>query len=510
MTGRAKRSVLAYVTDIGGLTVLTVAGFVTTPIILHLTSAALYGFWIIVLSILSYLALTDFGLGVSLIRIVAGLTSGKDAGVLNRVISTAFVTYCAAGLLFFGLGIGLSPFIANWFKIPQADVAQVVTAYQVALFASAIFLPLSTFAGVVIGFQRMALTNTLGNLIRLISIGLSIALLYSGFGLVSLALSALFTVVVDSLVNYFYARRLFPQLRIRPSLVNRTDFVQLVSFGVYFQGGRIANTVALSTDSIVISAKMGVAQVAPYAFMSKLAVLFSTTIASKLPTAVFPALSQMFAAQEKGKIQRIFIRLAWYSVRMAVVAGVFLAVTNRQFVSLWVGPQYYRGPVLNTVFVFWVLQDTLYRGTLAIVYASGDLRDWAVVSIAEAVINLTTSLLLVGPLGLVGVALGTSIGKTLTTAWYIPYWICRKTDLPVLTFLYKGILYPALRSLPGVILVILSAILFPQNWGWLWIVLVGLVSVGGNLIFFEVIHLFRPSNESWSNRLRQLFDLPKD
>lgn len=495
---------LAFVTDTTGQVVLALAALATTPIILRLTTEPLYGFWLTILSILGYLALADLGLGVSLVRLIAGLVKGDDADALSRAVSTAFIMYCAAGAMLLLIGLVVTPFLGEWFRIPAADNRQVVVTYGVALFASALFLPLSIFAAIVIGLQRMAVTNVIGSFIRLLAIGLSIVLLHTGFGVAALAYSSLFTVLADSLMCWWFARRFCPSFRLRLHLFDRLVFQRLLSFGSYFQFSRIANTVALSSDLIVIAATLGAAAVTPYAFTSKLAVLFSVTVASKLTTALFPATSEMFARKERDNLQSTFLHLSWCSVRMAVMAGVFLAVANRQFVSLWLGPEYFAGVALNAVFVYWVFQDTFYRGTVAMVYASGDLRRWSVVSIAEAILNLVTSVILVQQIGLVGVALGTSIGKTLTTAWFAPYWLCKKTELPVRTLLTKGVLRPLAGSAPGALLTVATAALAPTRWGWGWVVLVLAASAGGNLLWFEGRQLFVPSNEPWIVRLRQL------
>jgi membrane protein EpsK len=510
MSGRTRRAVLAFITAVGGQGIITLAGFVATPVILRLTSEALYGYWLTTLSILGYLALTELGLGTSFARAVAALAGRDDPDLLNRVISSAFFSYCAAALLLLALGEAIAEFIPGWFHIPDADAHTVVTTYRLAVLASALFLPLSTFAGVVIGFQRMAIANVTSNLIRAFALAVAVGLLHLGVGLPSLALGYLFSVVVDNVWLFMFAGRCFPHLRIRPSLVNRADIANLVSYGGYFQLSRVANTVAQSTDTLIIAAWMGAASVTPYALTSKLAVLFSITIAGKLPDAAFPALSQMFACDERRRLKDVTVRLTGYAVRLAIVAAVFLAVANRQFITLWVGPQYYAGAWLNAVFVYWVLQDTISRGMSPVMFACGGLRRWAVVSIGEAVINLVTSVLLVGPLGLMGVALGTSIGKTLTTAWYLPYAICQKVDLPPRTFVSQGMMLPALRSTPGVLLAILTSTMLSRTLGWLWILAVGVVAVAGNVLCFEAHQLFLSSGEGWQNRLRRVIALPTD
>jgi O-antigen/teichoic acid export membrane protein len=498
---------MGFATDMGGQAFLTLANFIAVPFILRFTSSSLYGFWVATLSILGFLALTDLGLGVSLTRLIAGSDPRKNASESSGVVSTAFYSFCLVGLVFLGLGLGMSPYIPGWFKIPAGETKEVITAYTIAIVSGAISLPATTFGSVVIGFQRMAAGNIIRNVFSVAGVGLSIGLLYFNVRLAALPLASLFTVLTVGFGNYVYVRKNYSQIQVRFSLANKSDLKRLFSFGGYFQLGRIANIVASSTDSMVIAATLGASHVTPYAVSSKLATTFNSNIASKLPIAVFPAISQMYAQGETDKVRGSFLRLSEYSTRLAAIGCAVLLLANREFVGLWVGPSYFGGVALNVVFAFWVLQSTLIHGIGVMVHATGDLRNWVFMSLAEAVLNLVLTLLLVKPLGLVGVALGTVIGKTLTTGWYVPYWICGKIGLPVRTFLSKGIFQPALRSMPSILLALSVSVFLAKDLGWYWLFLIGFAAVVGNFISFEGIHLHRLSNLPWRERIQKVLAL---
>lgn len=501
---RKKSAILGFATDLGGQFIMIAVNFIMIPIILTMTSASLYGFWITTLSILGFLALADFGLGISLTRLVAGHADEEKKENLNQIVSSAFLVFCLIGVVYFSLGLCILPFIPGWFKIPVSEVSDVQVAYCIALFSGAATLPLSTFGAVVSGFQRMAIDNTIRVTMSVASMGISISLLLSHFGLSSLAIAGLFQSVSIGLINFIYIRRRFPYVIVRLRHARWAHVRNLLSFGGYFQLGRIANTVATGADNLVISSCMGASFVAPYSITSKLAVTFSNGIASKPPIALFPAISQMFANQEFDKLRRIYVRLTKYSTRLAIIAGIFLLSANQSFVSLWVGKDLYGGNYLNAVFVFWVIQDTIYRGTTAFVYASGELKNWMYASLFEAILNLGISVILVFKFGLIGVALGTSIGKMFTTAIYIPYWICKKLDLKIWNFFREGILFPAIRSIPGVIMLVCFLFLSPKSLTWGWVMSVGTISLVGNVILFEGYELMKSSDLTLRERLRQM------
>ena len=164
---RARKAVWGFATDAVGQLVLALANFIIAPVILHHTSQTLYGVWISALSILSYMALTDLGLGLALTRTIAGMAGRANGEAMNRVITTALFVFCIAGAIVLVVGLAVAAHIPHWFKVPAVDAAGVVSAVRVAVLACALALPCSIFSSVVSGFQRMAIDNTVRNVAAL-------------------------------------------------------------------------------------------------------------------------------------------------------------------------------------------------------------------------------------------------------------------------------------------------------------------------------------------------------
>jgi O-antigen/teichoic acid export membrane protein len=140
-------------------------------------------------------------------------------------------------------------------------------------------------------------------------------------------------------------------------------------------------------------------------------------------------------------------------------------IANKKFITLWVGEDNFGGIALNFVFIYWILQDTIYRGTTAILFASGNLKKWTYTSILEAILNIVISIFLAKNFGLIGVALGTSISKTFTTGLLTPYYICKEINMPFKIFIINGIIKPFIICIPGIILTWVISFLLPENLG---------------------------------------------
>jgi len=109
-------------------------------------------------------------------------------------------------------------------------------------------------------------------------------------------------------------------------------------------------------------------------------------------------------------------------------------------------------------------------------------------------------------IGIIGVALGTSISKTITTGISTPYFICIKLKIPFKNFILKGLFEPMLKSLPGIFLSWLISMNIPKEFGWFWIIIFSVSIVIFNIITFEGRVLFGKSNMSFKERLNKILN----
>jgi O-antigen/teichoic acid export membrane protein len=496
MGSRAARAFWGLFTDVGCQAVVTISTLLLTPLVLAFTSKSLYGSWQAALSILSYLAMLDAGIGFSLVRLVASAASEKTHGALNSLASVALFSFSAIGCVVFATGLVVSPLIPRWFHVPASEAAAVVNAYRIAAFAGAAGLPLGTFNGVLVGMQRTALSGMIRTFGAILGALASFGLLEAHFGIAALAVGNLVTSGFVGLTALYLIKKLEPGLSFGLRFVTRAQLTALWQTAGYFQLVRIAYIVALNTDPLIIAMFLGVSEVTPYVITARMAVMFSIVLADKFPSAVYPAFAQMYARKEMELLARGFLTLVYYSTRLAVIGAVLVALLNPAFVLLWVGQQGFGGAALNTVFIYWVLLDTILRGSSIIPLVTGEMKAWAWASAGEALVNALLSVLLVRPFGLVGVALGTAVARTLITGIAMPVWSCRKLNIRLRDFVRFGVLHPLLRSVPATLLTSLIAFFTPAAWGWLRLAVVAFVGVAANVALFEGLKWLRSRN--WS------------
>src|ERR1700727_2227717 len=89
-----KRALLKNVgSSLFALGVNVVVGILLSPYILHHLGDDAFGFWILIFSVTGYYGLFDLGIRSSIVRYVATFSATNDQAELDRLISTALLTY---------------------------------------------------------------------------------------------------------------------------------------------------------------------------------------------------------------------------------------------------------------------------------------------------------------------------------------------------------------------------------------------------------------------------------
>ncbi|MDP8960241.1 MAG: polysaccharide biosynthesis C-terminal domain-containing protein, partial [Actinomycetota bacterium] len=191
----------------------------------------------------------------------------------------------------------------------------------------------------------------------------------------------------------------------------------------------LARAVIHRVDIVVVGVVLGVEEAAAYAVAAKLVTLARRLISS-LARLYFPFASSLSAADDRPALSF----LALDGSRTALVVGLpmtlVLTALASPIIEAWVGPGY--GDAA-TVLVILASAQAVFAVTetwWGLLMGSGHVRVVATVAIAEAVLNLGTSVVFAHVLGLAGVALGTLLAVALFELPVALVLVSRHTGVP--------------------------------------------------------------------------------
>jgi len=385
------------------------ASFVFMPFLIRNFGLAHYGVFIIAGSLSVYLQLLDFGVDSATTKYVAEYHARHDRPGLHRLISNALAYYVFVGMVAAALLALLA--LAG---IPLLDLtfSDASLARNLFLIAGAIALftwSLNTGTIVLNGLQRYDITARVSAGVTIGNIAVTAAALALGEGpAVLLALQG-GVAVLGALTNTVLALRELDGIRPSAQLVDRDTLGMLLRFGVKLFALQVSVMLSSQqTDRLVLLIFRSPAAVSLYEAPSKVSGLM-THIVGLPSAALVPAASQLDAEERAGHLRALFLRGTKYTIAFTAPVAVAFAVVAKPLLLRWLGTDFVGQALACQLFlVGWLFHANLQVATAILIGTErvGFLLRWAV---GVAVLNVAISLALVGPLGVLGVVIGSVV-----------------------------------------------------------------------------------------------------
>jgi O-antigen/teichoic acid export membrane protein len=491
------------------LLVDTVIGLVLLPFNVSHLGAAAYGIWLLASSVTIHFSVLDLGFGGAFVRFVARYRARRDARGLNEIASTLFFVYAGAGVLAYLIAAVVAFNLGDLFRITpeQAEVGRwllLIIGVQVAL-----NFPCSVFGGVVNGFQRYNVNSGVSIASSIAVAVVNVAILTAGYGLIPLVLATTSVRIATYLVYWRNAHRIYPALRLSPSLFRRDRLRELMGFSVYSLMIDVGYRLNYQVDQLVIATFLGVTPVAIWAPASRI-VTATQQLTNQLNAVLFPVVVDSDAVARGDRLRRILLHGTRLSLAMVLPIGVTLVALADPLIHAWIGSRVseMQGsvPVLQILSI--AIMIRVGAGTATTLLKGGGMhRLMATASLATGVANVAVSVALVRPLGLIGVALGTLIPVACSTFFVVYPAACRRVELPMRTLAGAAIwpaLWPALAL--GGLYYALPLSELPRT-----LTMVALQSVVGGLVYlvlFGAVAIRRSDREMYTSVASHLLHRP--
>jgi O-antigen/teichoic acid export membrane protein len=313
--------------------------------------------------------------------------------------------------------------------------------------AVAVGFPLSVFAGVLEGLQKfnwLSLTQASYNVARAVLI---VVALKRGGGLLTIALISMILNLCTYAVYFAVVQR---ELAVRYALryVDRESFRKMVSYGSITFVATIASQLRFYSDATVIGIFIGSAAITYFSIGSKL-VSYSANVTQSMAQIFTPMSSQFNATGDTERLRRILVMGNRACALIVFPLCATLIILGKSVIEVWVGAKYV--PIGYAVLVLLLVSDSSQMAQSAsgkILYGMARHRTLAFVWLAEGVVNLILSIVLLRYYGVTGVAIGTTIPQLCTNLFFLPQHLCRVLGLRLRTFVRQTYLAPTLLCVP--------------------------------------------------------------
>jgi O-antigen/teichoic acid export membrane protein len=386
---------------------IAIALFLTPYMVRHI-GVERYGVWALASVVTSYFGLLDFGIGSSYVKYITEFYTKKDFERINKVVNSGFIFYLAFTAIALILAYFILQPILLLLKIPQALDTEVIFVFWVGLFTFCVSNAASSFVAVQSGLQRMDLYNKVSIAVSIPNVLGTILAIENGYGLRGLIVVNAITMMLAAIANTVIAFKLLPELELSPRHFSGETFKTLFGYGSKLQIARVASSISMQIDKILLSHYLALGLVTFFQLASSI-IEQAKSVPLLFLSALIPAFSELDAQRAREKIVDNYIRGTKYITLIAMPLFVFLMVSASQSMLVWMGPGYEKAAlIIRILAVGWGL--AVISGVRSVVLqaiAKPDIEMRA--GLIAAVFNIPLSIIFIKKYGFPGVALGTSL-----------------------------------------------------------------------------------------------------
>ena len=450
-----RRVFLWTVLNYGGKLCTLGTWFLLTPFMLQKLGPTEYGLWVLVSAVVAYSSLLDLGIGSAVTKYVAEHGARGSLDQVRGIVATSVLLYAGLGLLAFAACALLAPILPHLLQV-SADLEPLATQMTLVLGLSVgLAMPMTTAGAVLRGLQRYGVLNAMAVVQALLTAAATVAVLLVGGGLLLMTISHVIVTLCVQLVQVAVMHHIAPTLRPRLSDAQRTFIRPISTYTAPLFVTQLAGQLQSRSDGLVIGLMLPVSAVTPYAIALKLSET-PQILTDQFMRVLMPLASEFDAQRDTNRLRVLFTTATRLTLMISLPISLMMVFLGDWLLSAWVGAEYAVYAYLVTILTIAILIDTLNWPAALILQGMGCHHRLAPIAIGSGLANVVLSLLLVGPFGLAGVAMGTLIPTVIeTTAFVIPY-AMRTIGVRPLELL-KDVLLPVVA--PGVMMVIVLTVL---------------------------------------------------
>ncbi len=396
-------------------------GFLLTPFILRELGTTRYALWALVGSVVGYGSLLELGIGGSVTKYVAELVTRGENEEARDLIAAALRLYMLISLAAIALSAVIAVSFPVVFHLKSADAATASVLVLLMGLNIGISIPCATAPAVLFGLQRYDLVNLVTTAGALFSAAAVVVVLLLGGGVIGMVAVNIPVTLAMQAASIRLIRRIAPELHFGKGSAKRALVRRIISFSSPLFVSNVAWRVQTKTDEITIGIFLPISAITPYALALRLSEI-SQILTDQFMKIILPLASSFHAENERLRLRALYLSGTRLALAIFVPLGTILIVLGRPFLAAWVGAEYAEGSIVLILLTLATFFAISHWPADSILYGMARHRPLAFIAIASALINLALSVLLVRPLGLAGVALGTLIPTAIESIFFVlPY-----------------------------------------------------------------------------------------
>jgi len=324
------------------LTIFTniIVGIGLTPFILSSLGKSEYGLYMLVGSLIGYLALLDFGLNSTTVRFVSKYRHEKNKDKEEAFIATNLGIYAGLAILIALVGLIFYTTIDYFFDNLSTDELHLFKVMYLIMLLNLIFgMVRSPLVGIIMAYEEFNFPKIL-NYLRIIlrAVTIIIFLKYGGKALAIVLIDTFFgfsILLIYFGFIYFKLPVKFNFLKFRKRFINK-----IFSYSIWIFLGVLMDQLYWRSGQTILGIKSTTEEIAVFA-IGMLFISYYMTMSSAISGLFLPTATKMYVNKaSKDELRNLMIkvgRIQWFIISNMLFGFLFF---GKQFIQLWIGDGY--------------------------------------------------------------------------------------------------------------------------------------------------------------------------
>ncbi len=400
---RTKKVLLNLITDVLPMLIVAILGIFKFKLFVQVLGQEVQGMYQLFTQIMVYIAIVDGGLGSAVLHALYRPNTSGNVEEMNAVLSGAQRIFSFLGILVYGLAFLVSFFVPFFIKDNPFEYSYVVITFLLFALSSVIsyfFVPYQCLLEVK---EHRYIYNSVTQMGQIVQSALEIGMLLAGinFFVILMMHSAVKLVVYVSIA--IIAKRKFPEYNYNSETKDYT-FKRQVKHLMFH---KINGLVGSNIDVLIITKFLGLTATNVYSTYSYIVTMVKQ-IVERIYSSLLAILGNILS-KDREQAYELFKELNSMLFYIATVICVPLLLAINPFIEIWYEGMIRTDRLVPYAFVGILFLAIVKIATIVFVNAGGLFEQTKKCAVADTVVNLTLSLILVNILGISGVLFATCV-----------------------------------------------------------------------------------------------------
>lgn len=394
--------------------------FVCRTIFIRLLTTEYLGLNGLFANILSFLSLTELGIGSALNYALYKPLKENDQSLVKSLMNLYRRCYTIIGFTVLIAGSAIAPFLPLLIK-DMPNIPHIYLYYMMYVVNSAVSYFFSYKRSLLVSDQNEYLVSVIHLMCQIVLNLLQILMLiitnnYAVYLIIMIFITICENIVISKIVNKSYPY--LKERNVKPLNPDLRDDIKKNVKALFCH--KVGSVIVFGTDNLIISAFLGLIEVGLYSNYTLITKSIDS-LAAQIFNALTPSVGNLGVEQNKKHVEIVFNQILFINVWIYGFIAVCLSCLLQPFILLCWGSNY----LLDNLVVLMISVNIYISGVRKTVLlfkdATGNFWYDRFKPFIESILNLSISVLFVKSFGISGVLMGTVCSSLLLPFWLEAY-----------------------------------------------------------------------------------------